>query len=351
MRNYRWCFSVVAVAVVALMLSSGLAFAADKGGELPVVKWRCQSAWPPPEEIIPGSIYKGGYGMVMEVARKVAEKTGGKFTIEVFTPNQLIKTKGILDALRSGAIDMAACNGAYFGGTIPSANIECMSVGGASDPTVFVPMLTESDWLKIIRRDYAKFGVYYLTPEPAGTSLIMGNFGCDTVDCMKKYKIAATGAKGDLFRILGVSAVTVHSTDIYPALQRGTIDAVMYSSYCLGTYKFHEVTKYAIWTEIQSPLLSNITCNLKSYESLPKAYQDILNEAAMEMAIRQLKGTNEIDNIARDLCVKHGIKQITFEGEPKKQIRQAILQIWDKYAAMSEDNAQLIKILRSYAGY
>jgi len=351
MRNYRWCFSVVAVAVVALMLSSGLAFAADKGGDLPVVKWRCQSMYPPPETILPDSNYRGGYGQAAWLAREVEKRTNGKFKIEMFTPGLLIKNKGLVDAVRTGAVDMAVCNGAYFSGVIPSANIECMSVGGASDPTVFTGMLTDSDWMKIVRRDYAKYGLHYITGMPAGSSLMMANFEAHSPAELRKYKIAASGAKSDLLKLLGITGVIIHSTDLYPALQRGTVDAIMYSSYCLETYKFHEVVKYAIWTDIQRPTISNITCNLDAYNKLPKAYQDILNNTAMEQALRQMAGTNEIDDIARASCEKHGIKQITFAGEAEKEVRQAILKMWEKYAAMSEDNAQLIKILRSYAGY
>ena len=80
-------FLVIVIVVAILMLCPGWVFAAEKGGDLPIVKWRCQSAWPPPEQIVSGSKYKGGYGMVVEVARKVKERTNGKFIIEVFTPN------------------------------------------------------------------------------------------------------------------------------------------------------------------------------------------------------------------------------------------------------------------------
>ena len=314
------------LAVLIIFMFSGY-FSIANANELPDVKWRVQSAWPPPEKILPDSEFFGGYGMIMEVARKVDQKTKGKFKIEVFTPGTLIATKGILNALRAGAIDMAACNGAYWGGTIPSANIESMSVGGASDPTVFVPMLTESEWLNIIRKDYARFGLYYLAPAPAASSVIMGNFEATNIEDMKKYKIAASGAKGDLFRLLGISAVTVHSTDIYPALDRGTIDAVMYSSYCLETYKFHEVVKYLIWSEIQSPLLSNMVCNMKSYKALPKPFQDALNEAGMEVAVKQLAGTNKMNDIAKKAAERYGIKQITLKGDAEKEIRKGILQI------------------------
>jgi TRAP-type C4-dicarboxylate transport system substrate-binding protein len=293
----------------------------------------------------------GGYGMAVELAEKVKERTNGKFIIEVFQPNTLIKTSGVLDALRSGAIQMAASNGAYLAGTVPSGAVESISVGGALDATVFVPMLTETDWLKIVRDDYAKYGIHYIAPAPAAAMLLMGNFEANTVEELIKHKIAASGAKGDLIKLLGGTSVVVHSTDIYPALERKTIDAIIYSSYCLNTYKFHEVVKYVIWTEMQNPTFSNNICNLKAYQALPKEYQDILDEEGLKIAIRQLKGTNEMDDVARQTADKHGIKQITFKGEEAKKIRQGILKIWAAYSAKSENNAKLIKILRKYAGY
>jgi len=350
MKLLRNVFTGVAILTV-VTLYAGLSFAVEKGADLPVIKWRCQSMYPPPERILPDSKYFGGYGQTMEVVRKVKEKTNGKFNIEVFIPGTLIKNPAILDGIRGGAIQMATFNGSYAGGLIKSANIEGMSVGGASDATVFVPMFLESDWMKIIRRDYAKYGIHYVCPLPTGTNLIMANFEAHTVDELKKYKIAASGAKSELLQILGVTAVNVLAMDLYPALERKTVDAIIYPSYCLNTYKFHEVVKYGIWTEIQKPQLTNIICNLAAYNALPKSYQDALNEAGMEVAIHQLKGTEEIDDVGRQTALKHGIKLITFEGAEKQKIRQAIVKIWEKYAAMSEDNAKLISILRKYAGY
>jgi TRAP-type C4-dicarboxylate transport system substrate-binding protein len=246
---------------------------------------------------------------------------------------------------------MATFNGSYAGGLVKCANIEGMSVGGSTDATVFVPMFTESDWLKIIRRDYGRYGIHYVGALPTGTNWIMGNFEAHTVNELKKYKIAASGAKSELLGHLGVTAVNVLAMDLYPALERKTVDAIVYPSYCLNTYKFHEVVKYAIITEIQKPQITNIIANLKAYNELPKAYQEALNEACLEITLSQLKGTEEIDDVGWDTAKKHGIKVITFEGEEKKIIRQAIIKMWEKYAAMTEDNAQLIKILRKYAGY
>ena len=338
---------LVILLVLAIFILPMSAIASDK--DLPTVTWRCQSAWPPPEAIAPGSKYFGGYGMTMDTVRRVKEKTNGKFIIKVYTPNTLFKTRGILPAVRAGAIEMATINGAYLKGKIPSAAIECISVGGPRDAKRLVPMFKNSEWLEIVRRDYARFGVHYVGALPCANSVFMTNFPIHKLSDLKGHKVAASGSKGDLIKIVGGVSTTIHGTDLYPALQRGTVDGIVYPAYCLNTYKFYEVTKYLIWAGIQNPLCSNIISNLDAYQKLPAEYQKALDEACLEVTINQLNGSEEIDDIARGVAQKHGIEQITFDDTAFAEVRDVVIPIWDKLAAKTEDNAKLIAILKKYS--
>jgi TRAP-type C4-dicarboxylate transport system substrate-binding protein len=347
-RDIRVSHVVLSLLVLALSFAIGAASSIAQDKNLPTVNWRCQSAFPPPTNI-GDTKYWGGYGQLVEVVRRVKEKTNGKFLIKVYQPNTLFKIKGILDGVRSGAIEMAYHNGAYLKGKIPSAAIECIPVGGPRDAEAMIPLYKNTNWFEIVRHDYARFGIHYIGTSPCASAVLLSNVPISEFSDLKGHKIGASGAKADLIRRAGGIPVTIHSTDVYTALQRGTIDAVAYNAYTLDTYKFHEVVDYLIWANIQNPMSSCYIANLQAYKSLPPEYQKALNEAALEVAIYQLKVADKIDAIGSRVAEEHGIKEIRFDEQSLEKMKDIIIKVWDKYGAQNEDCAKLVALLKKYS--
>ena len=102
-----------------------------------------------------------------------------------------------------------------------------------------------------------------------------------TVDDLNGLKMRIGGFAGQVLAKLGVVPQQIAGGDIYPALEKGTIDAAEwvgpYDDEKLGFNKVAKYYYYPGWWE-GGPQLS-IFVNVAQWEALPKAYQAVLEAA------------------------------------------------------------------------
>src|SRR5438874_1519190 len=113
-----------------------------------------------------------------------------------------------------------------------------------------------------------------------------------------KFRIGS-GTAGAILAKLGVVPQTIPGGDIYPALEKGTIDAAEwvgpYDDEKLGFYKVAKYYYTPGWWEGQAQLSAYI--NLGEWQKLPKSYQAILTAACAD-AEGWMIGKYDTDNVA-----------------------------------------------------
>ena len=102
-----------------------------------------------------------------------------------------------------------------------------------------------------------------------------------TVDDLKGLKFRIGGFAGRVLQKLGAVPQQIAGGDIYPALEKGTIDAAEwvgpYDDEKLGFYKVAPNYYYPGWWEGGPMLLAYV--NLDKWNALPKYYQSVLEQA------------------------------------------------------------------------
>ena len=138
---------------------------------------------------------------------------------------------------------------------------------------------TRGEFHDIIASAYLeKANAVWLTNVICGSSGIIGRgmneYG--TVDSLKNIKLrAAGGVSTRVAKAWGAAPVTMATGEIYPALQRGTVDALIFYAYGLKDYKFFEVAK----TFSKPPVFTwadDLWINKQAMERLPQDLQDTL---------------------------------------------------------------------------
>ena len=123
------------------------------------------------------------------------------------------------------------------------------------------------------------------------TAFSCGNTGCqmggwfrkeiNSVDDLKGLKFRIGGFPGRVLQKLGAVPQQIAGGDIYPALEKGTIDAAEwvgpYDDEKLGFYKVAPHYYYPGWWEGGSMLFTFV--NLDKWNALPKSYQAVLEQA------------------------------------------------------------------------
>jgi TRAP-type mannitol/chloroaromatic compound transport system substrate-binding protein len=151
------------------------------------------------------------------------------------------------------------------------------------------------------------------------------------------------GWAGKTLGKLGLVAQQLAGGDIYPALEKGTIDAAEwvgpYDDEKLGFYKVAKYYYYPGWWE--GGTTNHLLINKEKWEALPKAYKAIITAAA--------GATNGIEQANYDKRNPEALKRLLSNGVQLRPFSQEIMEACLKasnevYADISSKNADFKKV-------
>src|SRR5436190_3111307 len=241
----------------------------------PEVKWRLTSSFPKSLDTI--------YGGAEQVSKYVAEMTDNKFQIQVLAAGEVVPGLQALDATTNGTVEMSHTVSYYYVGKDPTFAIY------ASVPFGLNARQQNSWWyqgggMELGNEFFKKHGVIGFPTGNTGTQ--MGGWfrkEIKTVADLSGLKFRIGGIAGQLLQKVGVVPQQIAGGDIYPALEKGTIDAAEwvgpYDDEKLGFVKVAKYYYYPGWWEGTGQ--GHNVMNTEKFNGLPKHYQ-----AAIETASR-----------------------------------------------------------------
>src|SRR5262249_45131748 len=242
----------------------------------PELKWRMASSFPKSLDTI--------FGAADVIASRVSAATDGKFQIRVFAAGEIVPGLQVLDAVQNGTIECGQSASYYYVGKDPTFAFDTAIPFGLNARQQNAWMY-HGGGLDLMREFFKTYNIRQI---PAGnTGAQMGGWfrkEIKTVDDLNGLKFRIGGFAGKVLTKLGVVPQQIPGGDIYPALEKGTIDAAEwvgpYDDVKLGFYKIAKYYYYPGWWE-GGPQLS-LYVNINQWEALPKSYQAILEAAAAE---------------------------------------------------------------------
>jgi TRAP-type mannitol/chloroaromatic compound transport system substrate-binding protein len=238
------------------------------------IRWRLASSFPKSLDTI--------YGGAEVFAKQVKDATGGKFEISVHQAGELVPAFGVVDAIQNGTVEAAHTAPYYFFGKDETFAIDCAIPFGMNSRQMTAWMY-EGNGLKLLREFYAKYNIVNF---PLGnTGAQMGGWyrkEIKGVEDIKGLKMRIGGFGGKVLAAIGGVPQNIPGGEIYPALEKGTIDATEwigpYDDEKLGFNKVAKFYYYPAWWE-GGPQLS-LYVNTKAWEALPAEYKGIVTAAA-----------------------------------------------------------------------
>jgi len=241
--------------------------------ENPKITWRLTSSFPKSLDTI--------YGGAVDIAERVSAATDGAFTIQTFAAGEIVPGLQALDAVAAGTVEAAHTTSYYFWGKEPTFAIGTALPFGLN-ARMSNAWFYQGNGNKLMNEFFATQGVYGL---PAGnTGVQMGGWfrkEINTLDDLKGLKMRIAGLAGKILEKVGVVPQQLAGGDIYPALEKGTIDAAEFvGPYDDAKLGFNKVAKYYYYPGFWEggPVVHGFF-NLAKYNALPKHYQAILQDA------------------------------------------------------------------------
>ncbi len=326
----------IAGAAGAAAAFSASAFAGDS---LPTVTWRMASTYPKSLDVL--------YGGAELIAKRVAELTQGKFTIRTFPAGEIVPAFQVLDAVQSGTVELGHTALYFFFGKDPSFSFETGIPFGMNTRQ-------QTAWYNAgggreLMADFLKgYGVVSFTCGNTGTQ--MGGWFRKEVKGLEDLtglKMRVGGMAGRILQKLGVVPQQIPPGDIYPALEKGTIDAAEF----VGPHDderlgFERVAPFYYtpgWWETGSQLTTIV--GRKAWDSLPKQYQAALSAACYEAHV-MVQANYDVKNpqaLAR--LMKRGVKLRAF---PKPVMDACLKACNEVMAEESAKNPTFKKLFENY---
>jgi TRAP-type mannitol/chloroaromatic compound transport system substrate-binding protein len=331
--------SLIRHAGIAGVLASGVAPAA-RAQQL--VRWRLASSFPRSLDTI--------YGAAEVFAQKTKALSGGRFEVSVHAAGELVPAFDVVDSVQRGAIEAAHTAPYYF-----FAKDETFAIGGAIPFGLNSRQMSawtfDGNGLRLMREFYARYNIM---------SFPCGNTGAQMGGWFRKELRSAADLKGLKFRIGGFAGKVIERMggvpqnipggDIYPALEKGTIDAAEwigpYDDQKLGFNKVAPYYYYPGWWE--GGLQLDLYVNRKAYDALSAE-----NKAVVEMA----SAYAHVEMQARyDVRNPSALKQLVGSGAklrpfPSDLMTEAFRQSMKLYEELNASNSNWRRVYSDYARF
>ncbi len=293
----------------------------------PEIRWRCASSFPKSLDTL--------FGAAEIVANRIAALTDNKFQIRIFAAGEIVPGLQVLDAVQAQTVECGHTVSYYYWGKDPTL---------AFDTAVPFGLTTrmQNAWMYYgggLDLMHEVLKTYNVINFPCGnTGTQMGGWfrtEIKSVADMSGLKMRIAGLAGEVVARLGVVPQQIAGSDLYPALEKGTIDAAEwigpYDDEKLGFYKVAKYYYYPGWWEA-GPQLS-FYVNTDSWEALPKLYRDVIKSACAEANVLTVAKYDVQNPPALRRLVANGTELRAFPRDVLEASYKVSFEIYDAIAA------------------
>jgi TRAP-type mannitol/chloroaromatic compound transport system substrate-binding protein len=251
----------------ALATTAGALAAPALAQTAPEISWRLAASWPKSLDTL--------FGGCEYFSKRVAEITDNRFKIQAFAAGEIVPGLQVLDAVQNGTVEMGNTAMYYYWGKDPAMTFGTALPFGLNSRQM-------NSWLRFgggnellteLLKNYNCIGF-----AAGNTGAQMGGWfrkELNTVDDIKGLKFRIGGFAGTIIAKLGAVPQQLAGGDIYPALEKGTLDACEwvgpYDDEKLGFVKVAKYYYYPGWWEGCGQ--GHNLINLAKWNELPKSYQ------------------------------------------------------------------------------
>lgn len=212
---------------------------------------------------------------------RATELSGGELKFQYFPSEQLAKAADMLDAVQNGVTDIGFVVPAYVTDRMPLSTVVNLPLVGNRNNTLEY----QHAFRKLVREmldpvELRPLGVRAVRAVMTGPYQLLSASKSQpkTLADLKGLRVRVGGGiQEKALARLGMTPVAIAAPDMYTAIQRGTVDGVMFTLLTAGGYRLQEVTKY-VSTNINFGLIPNYyVINEKTWQKLsPKAQKALL---------------------------------------------------------------------------
>jgi TRAP-type mannitol/chloroaromatic compound transport system substrate-binding protein len=308
----------------------------------PEMRWRLAASWPKSLDTL--------YGGCEYFAKRVGEITDNRFQVQVFAAGEIVPGLQVLDAVQNGTVEAGNTAMYYYWGKDPAMTFGTALPFGlnARQMCSWIRFGGGEELLNGLLKNYNCLGVI-----AGNTGAQMGGWfrkEIKSVNDLRGLKMRIGGFAGTILAKVGAVPQQLAGGDIYPALEKGTLDACEwvgpYDDEKLGFYKVAKYYYYPGWWEGcgQAHNLFNLT----KWNELPKQYQSALITASGDAWNWVLAKYDYVNPPALKRLLSQGAQLRAF---PQDVMEACYKAANETYAGLSQTNPHFQKLYDSLLAY
>lgn len=254
----------------------------------------------------------------LEFVKKANAAAGGEFAINVRGGPEAIGMMEQPGAVRSGVVDMVYTPCAFYAAVVP----ECDAVSASS---IDGPRARKNGGTELMNQIHQKrMGTVLLGWVDSGIRFNLWSTKEPKFDSAGVIDIKGFKVRGNpiynafLTNYLGAQVINLNSSELYTALERGTVDITAWTQIGLMDLKWDRYIKYRILPEFFSTDLV-ILVNQKKWQSLSPKTRQILQRVAIAHETSSLHDLQALWKKERAELAKRGIKTLSQSPEASKK--------------------------------
>ena len=308
--------------------------------------WKIQTSWP------------GGIGLEIfkDWCGSIVEKTGGELAFQPFGAKDVVGDFQLFDAVKNGVLDAMNPFTLYWAGRMPAAAFLSSYPLGPRNPHEWDVFYYGLGGLEIARELFAKFGMHYVGHIHHGPNIIHSKTPIRSIDDFRGRKMRLPGGMvAEVFQAAGAKTTLLPGSEIFPALEKGTIDVADYVgpavNYALG---FHQVTDYISmgppgFMSLYQPVdVMDLTVGMESWNKLSAAMKRFVEMEVHVYSDLHHALIQKADQEAWKEFTNAGTEVTRLSQDDVEAFTELAVPIWFKWANKDNDAKRVFKIQLDY---
>lgn len=255
----------------------------------------------------PPTSYEESIAIFEEYVERVNEAGDGRLSIDWIGGPEVVGVRDQMSALRDGVVDIIVTFTAHESLVPEVGTVGLSRIAPAEE--------RENGYFDIIDAAHAEHGVRAIGRVSTDSGFFI--FSREPISSLQDFdglRIRSHSGYDPFFRALGANPIDMQISEIYPALERGLVDAAPYPLFVhsLGIY---EVADYAIDHNFWPSHTTWSYINAERYDALPEDLQQILHDVQIEIEGEMLDIIHEMQAEERARLEADGIEFLSFSEE------------------------------------
>ncbi|MBM6550622.1 TRAP transporter substrate-binding protein [Marinomonas ostreistagni] len=307
------------------------------------IEWKMVTTWPKNFPAL-------GTG-AQSLADSITAMSGGRLNVKVYAAGELVPALEAFDAVSRGTAQMGHAASYYWKGKVPAAQFFTSTPFGLTAQEMN-SWLHSGGGLELWEEVYEPFNIIPMAAGNSGAQ--MGgwfNKEINSLEDLQGLKMRMPGIGGEVMARAGATIVNLPGSEMFTALQTGTIDATEwvgpYNDLAFGIYKAAKYYYYPGWQEPGSTIETFI--NKDAFEALPEDLQLIVRAAARQANAEMLDEFTALNNSALETLInEHNVNLKRFPDAVLAELRTTSDEVLADIAAKDPMSQKVYNSMQAF---